>query len=84
MSKLPKYWRYETSGVLRRAIEAYLSGGPMSDEQVAAMRNYLRQWIEAPYWLRAETLRSRVDGLTNREAITGWLNDAVELGIDPL
>ena len=39
-----RYWMYETSGVLRPAIEAYFSG-LMTDQHIAAMRAYLRQWI---------------------------------------
>ena len=37
----PGYWKHETSGVLRPAVEAYLGGGPMTGSQIAAMRAYL-------------------------------------------
>lgn len=82
----PGYWMHETSGVLRPAIEAYLFGGSMTGEQIAAMRAYLRQWIFAPSWRGDEIaeLRDRVDTLTSREAINSWLDDAEQLGIDPL
>lgn len=80
----PGYWPRETSGVLRPAIEAYLSGGPMSPEHVAAMRAYLRQWIAADVWCGADTLRQRIDELTDRAAIARWLDNALEIGIDPL
>lgn len=80
----PGYWMHETSGVLRPAVEAYLAGGPMSPDQVAAMRAYLRQWIASPSWARAAELRRRVDGLTDRKAIAQWLDDAMAVGIDPL
>lgn len=83
----PGYWMHETSGVLRPAIEAYLHGDGMTAEQVAAMRAYLRQWIDAPHWDGAdalEELRDGVDALTSRFAIADWLKRAEHLGINPL
>lgn len=82
----PGYWPYETSGVLRPAVEAYLHNQPMTEEQVASMRAYLRQWIAVPGWLGEDIdgLRARVDGLISRDAIFEWLGDALRAGIDPL
>jgi hypothetical protein len=69
----PFYWMYETSEVLRPAIEA-LQGGPMTEAQIAAMRAYLRQWIAAPWkGPGIDALRQRIDDLTSREAIESWL-----------
>ncbi len=86
MADQPGYWMYETSGVLRPAIEAYLAGGPMTEEQIAAMRAYLRQWIAAPNWCGddIERLRRSVDALTSRAAIRVWLGAADLCEIDPL
>ncbi len=90
---MPGYWMHETSGVLRPAIEAYLvTQGPLSPEHVAAIRAYLRQWIESPDWFAgnaAETrilagLRFMVDGLVDRNTIDIWLMQALALNIDPL
>ena len=83
---IPGYWMNETTGMLRPAIEAYLSGREMSSSDIAAMRTYLRQWISAPAWSgrKVETLRKSIDKLTSREAIAFWLAIAVEEGIDPL
>lgn len=82
----PRYWMDETSGVLRPAVEAYLSGGPLSDSHVAALRAYLRQWIMSPVWggIEVVRLRDRVEGLTSRQAIEAWLDSAIDAGIDPL
>jgi hypothetical protein len=82
----PGYWMYETSGVLRPVIEAYLHGQPLTLEQIAVMRAYLRQWIAAPGFIGPEIdeLRGRVDGLTSRQAIREWIDDAVSAGADPL
>lgn len=82
----PGYWRYESSGILKPAIEAYLNGEPMSLTQVAAMCAYLRQWINSPLWKGPEIdgLRDSVHSLTNRAQIDRWLDEAMDAGIDPL
>lgn len=84
--EVPCFWMNETSGVLRPAVEAYVIGGPMSVEQIAAMRAYLRQFIEAGCWVgpKVGELRDMIDGLTSRKAITAWLVIAIAEGIDPL
>lgn len=69
--KAPSYWMCEKAGALRPAVEAYLRQEPMTPEQIATMRAYLRQWIERGDWLGdgiGELLKT-VDGLTDREAI---------------
>lgn len=83
---MPGYWMNETSGVLRPAVEAYLRNETMTPEHIAAMRAYLRQWIMAPAWMGPEVdeLRASLDGLTTRGAITAWLDQAMDAGIDPL
>jgi hypothetical protein len=91
----PGYWMHETSGMLRPAVEAYLEGGKIDMAQIAALRAYLRQWINAPGWDanphadaddRAELaeLRARVDQLMSRTAIEDWINDVIDQGMDPL
>jgi hypothetical protein len=46
----PKYWRHETGGELRIAVENYLNNRLMTVRDVALMRAYLSQWIESPVW----------------------------------
>jgi hypothetical protein len=84
--RVPGYWMNETSGVLRPAVKAYLSGGDMSPEHIAAMRAYLRQWIAEPLWQgeKIGDLRRSIDGLTSRAAISAWIEIAVREGADPL
>jgi hypothetical protein len=90
LASAPGFWRNETSGVLKPAIEAYINGKALDVHQIAAMRAYLRQWIMAPAWDRGEPspelekLRSGVDGLTTQKAIHDWLWEALGIGIDPL
>jgi hypothetical protein len=81
------YWMHETTCILRPVIEAYLHGRPMTPEQIATMRAYLRQWIMAPGWAAGpiiEHLRGMVDFLTTREEIDRWMGIAMDEGIDPL
>jgi len=83
----PHYWMYETSGTLRPAIFAYLHDQPLVQEHIGAIRAYLRQWVASPVWGDGETvqaLRRGVESLTSRAAIDGWLEFALEEGIDPL
>jgi hypothetical protein len=83
MTDAPGYWMYETSGVLRPAVESYLSGLPMTPEHIAAIRAYLRQWMDGP-WQGVHELTERVDAIRTRASLSAWLHDALDLGIDPL
>jgi hypothetical protein len=81
----PGYWRNETSGVLKPAIEAYLERDELTPDEVSAIRAYLRQWIAGGFLDDAvEELRATVNGLTSRQAIDEWLHEALKVGIDPL
>ena len=81
----PGYWMFETSGVLRPTIEAYVHGKPLSAEQIVTFRAYLRQWMGGPWQgPQVDALRARLDTLTTRDAIDSWLDDALDIGIDPL
>jgi hypothetical protein len=93
--RMPQYWMYETSGVLRAAVEAYVQDRPLHIHHLLALRAYLRQWITSPVWdwnphatetdreILAE-LRDAIERLQTRQAIELWLYDAVALGMDPL
>lgn len=83
---IPGYWMHETSGALRPAIEAYLGGGSMTQEQITAVRAYLRQWIMADGWSGPMIgfLRRRINDLVSRPTISAWLASAERQGIDPL
>ncbi len=83
----PGFWMYETSGMLRPAVEAYLNHAPMTPEQIAAMRAYLRQWIKNGDWrggMALDNLYFGIDQLDSREKIHAWLELADQIGIDPL
>lgn len=81
----PGYWLHETGPVLRPAIWAYLRGGELDEEGLAAIRDYLRQWVGGDWWgAGVDELRGRVEAVTSRQALDDWLAQALELGIDPL
>ena len=95
MTDAPGYWMHETSGVLRPAVDAYLAGGAMSPEQIAAMRAHLRQWIDSPVWDQnphategdrqwLAMMRRLVASLNSRPTINAWLASAIDQGMDPL
>jgi hypothetical protein len=89
----PGYWMNEVSGKLRPVIEAYLHDEPMTGEQIAIMRAYLRQWIGSDVWdwnTGAEGrawlagMRLACDALLSREAIELWIDRAIDAGLDPI
>ena len=84
MNGEPQYWMHETSGKLAPVIKAYLLHEPLTDEGVAIMRAYLRQWIMAPGFTGVEELRTLVDSIRNERDIRHWLYRAEDRGIDPL
>lgn len=81
----PGYWMNEVSGVLKPAIMAYLNRDEMTGHQIAAVRAYLRQWINADWkGPMIDVLRTDVEAITTREDITHWLELAESQAIDPL
>lgn len=83
----PKYWRYETSGVLAPAIEAYLNGKPLTVRQIALIRAYLYQWVKSPVWGPSgvlEALRLRVAAIQTADDVRAVIRAGLEIGIDPL
>jgi hypothetical protein len=85
-ARIPGYWMNETSGVLAPAVIAYLEDAPMTLDHIAAMRAYFRQWLTGNWrgGEELEQLRARIDEIATRADIREWLDDALDLGIDPL
>lgn len=83
---MPGYWMYETSGVLKPVVMAYLRGEDLSREQIATMRAYLRQWIMDAAWQGGEIdfLRDRIEDIQTMATLRAWLSTAESEGIDPL
>jgi hypothetical protein len=57
------FWMYETSGVLRPAVRAYIKGTPMTAKDIAAIRTYLRVWVFAPEFGRSGSFRPKPSAL---------------------
>lgn len=86
MSARPGFWMKETSGVLAPAVEKYLQGDDLDAAELAAMRAYLRQWVNAPGFIGPDVrrLRREIDQVTTNETLRSWLERALDAGIDPL
>lgn len=88
LHRSPGFWMNETTGVLRPVVLAYFAaqtnqGPDLTPQQVATMRAYLRQWIAAPGWLRAEDLRAQVETIRTHADVVAWVNAADDRGMDP-
>lgn len=84
----PKYWLYEETGQLRKAVEAYLLNcSPLTLKQIGLLRSYFEQWINSPVWKETpeiKELRETVKTIVFRAHILAWLELAAIAGVDPL
>lgn len=80
------YWMFETTGVLRPAVERYLFDRKnLTAANIAALRAYFRQWMEGEFYgSDADQLRALLDDLDSAKKIERWIDLAIEAGIDPL
>jgi hypothetical protein len=58
---------------------------PMTDQQITAVRAYLRQWMDGA-WTgpMVDVLRTQVEEIVDRLSLDRWLDRAAESNIDPL
>jgi len=88
--RLPTEWQHETSGQLRPAVLAYLNKQRMEAHDFAAIRGYLLHYVQAPCWKKAgqaehwQELEHGILSLKSRSALDDWLDEAAEIGLDPL
>jgi hypothetical protein len=90
----PKYWMYESSGVLKPAVEKYLNGKWLTRAELGAMKAYLRQWVDSPSWdlspvteddrTELQSLRLRVADIHTAGDMQEAIDVMIELGMDPL
>ena len=75
------------------AVHRYLEDQPAHPDDLSLLRAYLRQWIDSPVWdagacandqTDLANLRRDVRELRSRGDIARWLEQAFDLGIDPL
>jgi hypothetical protein len=91
----PLYWRDEQTGLLPAAMQAYVFYGadptlnrPPTARQLALVINYFRYVINAPCWRDSSgevtRLRSLAAQMTTIEEIEQFIEDCLEIGIDPI
>lgn len=86
----PRYWKFETSGELAKAVAAYLDHArdrkPVTIADVRLLRAYFVQWIENPFWQGCglEELRDDARLIDNLADVHRWVRKAVAFGADPL
>ena len=86
------YCRNETSGKLAIAINAFIdTDAHFTEPERDLLAAYLRMWAFYSGWQdnsgKLATLRENFDAMVtrgNRETIWQWLEQALEIGIDPL
>ena len=86
MKHAPGYWMHEESGSLATVVRGYLAGEELGPVQIAALREYFRQWIYTPAFIgmEVEFLRFYVWGIETLDDIARWLKQAQAAGLDPL
>ena len=86
MKHAPDYWLHEESGALAPIVRAYLAGEELAPEQIAALREYFRQWVYAPAFvgMAVDSLRFFVRSIETRYDIAMWLKLAQRAGVNPL
>ena len=76
-------------------MERYIRGEELSLRDVWLVRDYLRQWVEAPVWeqnphmtfqgqVELVKLRAKVLGAKTKEQIDSCIELATDMGMDPL
>lgn len=88
----PNFWRYEQSGLLAGAVDAYLSwsidpnGFPEPSADILRLLiEYFDYWVNAPCWKGdLEELRRTIKEVGTASQLREWLHNALDEGIDPL
>lgn len=96
---MPVYWGNDQTGKMRAAVGAYydtiLNKGAINSDQLKLLTDYLEYFIHAPCWennlkesedMMADLyqLRERSKTLASVESIRRWIEESMELGLDPL
>ncbi|WP_104907135.1 hypothetical protein [Nostoc sp. 'Lobaria pulmonaria (5183) cyanobiont'] len=87
---VPLNWRNETSGELPRAVFKYFSSQYLRIDEISILAEYCRHYINAPCWDAAggftselAALRQSADSISSVADISQWINDCLEIAIDP-
>jgi hypothetical protein len=82
--RIPYYWSADCHG--HSAIEKYLAHTDLNPFELAAIRTYLRKWIDAACTLNPQLipLRHLLPSIVSALQLESWLTDAYAIGVDPL
>ena len=83
VAKPPRFWMEEQTGVLEDAVETYLEGERLSPSQLAAIKVYLKQFVErAPLAGEANVpqLLRKLDRLRTTREVENFAEELAEYG----
>lgn len=89
------YWMNETSGKLREAVFALTRTwngdcNQLSPKHLKILKKYFALWINYPGWKRSgheqefDRLSLQLKSIATIEQLNQWLENARDIGIDPL
>jgi hypothetical protein len=89
----PLRWQDDTTGVLPAAVHSFYQvqgAEPLTPEKLELVREYAEYYINAPCWDDAsyepetwQRLRADIKHITTFQAMLHWLEQALEVTIDP-
>ena len=82
----PRFWMDETTGKLAEAIEVYMRTEPLSDEQLALLKVYLRQYVERAVISQdadRRKLLERIEKLRRVADVERLADSLSEAGVEP-
>jgi|GEM_PF-336054 len=85
LAKPPRFWMEEQTGVLEDAVETYIAGNSLKPAQLAAIKIYLKQFVErAPLVGEAKVnlLTQKVDRLKTTRDIENFADEVAEFGAE--
>ena len=85
IAKPPRFWMEEQTGVLSEAVETYLEGERLSPSQLAAIKVYLKQFVErAPLAgdAKVHLLLQHIDRLRTTRDIENFADEVAEYGAE--
>ena len=81
----PRFWMEEQTGVLSDAVETYMEGERLSPPQLAAIKVYLKQFVErAPLSGEAKVhlLVQKIDRLRTTRDVEDFADEVAEYGAE--
>ena len=81
----PRFWMEEQTGVLSDAVETYLEGDRLNPVQLAAIKVYLKQFVErAPLTgdAKVHLLVQKIDRLKTTREIEDFADEIAEYGAE--